>query len=218
MTQPQTPTTQSGQLAALFAALNVTDFAAAMAALGSYTAAGNWQNDQKAIFDALGATDQAGAISAVAQLKEVKPAAAAPPDTDKAEIFSALGATDKAGALTAIAGLKTTATNHSGLLAIIGAADQNAAIVSIGTMKSAQSNHDALVKALGATDHASALTAATDMEATIGKRVKERAASAGLNEPMPKGGSSDQPGSASDQRPITARARLAASINAQVAK
>jgi hypothetical protein len=211
------PQTQKGQLDGFYSALGVPvgDFAAAMTALAGFKNFANWQNDQQAIFTALGATDQAGAITAITTLKAVKPPVAQD-DTEKNALFAALGVTDQAGAIAAIAQMKTTGTHYSGLLAILEVKDQSAAIVAIGGMKSAQGNHDALVKALGATDHATAVTAATNIDATVALRVKQQAASAGLPEPVPK--SKTPAGDEKTERPISARSRLAATINEQIAK
>ena len=214
------PQTQKGQLDGFYNALGVPvgDFAAAMAAIAGFQQAANWQNDQRALFEALGATDQAGAIAAIGQLKTAKPPVAAE-DPERATLFALMGVTDYAGATAAVNQWKVTASFYSSLLAIIGAPDQNAAIVAIGTMKQAKGNHDALVEALGATDHATALTAATDIDTTVNKKVKQLAASAGLPEPAPKtqgGPVVNDP--STQERPVTARSRLAANINQQIAK
>lgn len=211
------PQTQKGQLDAIFSALGgATDFTAAMAAITQFKAGESWQTDQRALFEALGATDQAGAITAIGSLKSAKPPVAAD-NTERDAFFALLGENvkDFAGATAVANEWRATATNYNGLLAIIGAPDQNAAIVAIGTMRSAQGNHDALVKALGATDHATAINAATNVEATVALRVKQMAASAGLAEPAPKGAATVEDPAA--PKALTPRSRLAASINSQIA-
>lgn len=210
------PQSQKGQLDAFFGALGVPvgDFTAAMNAINAFQAAANWQNEQKAIFTALGATDQAGALTAITSLK-TPPAPVAADNADRDAMFSLLGVTDQAGALNAIGNFKTTGLHYAGLLAILEVQDQAGAIVRIGSMSVADKNHAALVTALGATDHPTALTAATNLEATVDKRVKERAAAAGLPEPAPKGKTpaGEEKGT---ERTQTARSKLAANINAQL--
>jgi hypothetical protein len=216
----QNPTTQKGQLDAFFNALGVPagDFAAAMSAITAFQAVANWQNDQQALFNALGATDQASAISMIGTLKTAKPPAAAADTSERDAFFAVLGGNvkDFAGATTVVNGWKATATHYQGLLAILEVQDQAAAIVAIGGMKSAQGNHDALVTALGATDHASAVTAATDIDKTVATKVKQMAAAAGLPEPAPKG--KTPVADDKSERAVTSRSRLAASINAQIEK
>jgi hypothetical protein len=215
----QIPQTQKGQLDALFSALgSVSDFTAALAAINQFKAVENWQTDQQALFSALGSTDQAGALSAIASLKSAKPPVAAADNTERDAFFALLGdnVKDFAGATAAVNAWKATATHYQGLLAILEVKDQTAAIVAIGTMKSAQGNHDALVKALGATDHATALTAATDVDKTVQQRVKVMAASAGLPAPAEKGSAPKVDEAGGQERAVTPRSRLAASINSQI--
>jgi hypothetical protein len=212
------PSTQKGQLDNFYTALGVPagDYAAAMAAIASFKEFANWQNDQQALFNALGVKDQVGAITMIGQLKTPPVAPVAVENTDLAEIFTALGVKDKANALSAVGQFKTTAAHYQGLLAILEVQDQAGAIVAIGKMSTADKNHAALVTALGATDHATALTAATDIDATVTRKVKEQAAAAGLPAPAEKGSVVTTPGG-EKEKAVTPRSRLAASINAQLA-
>jgi hypothetical protein len=213
------PTTQKGQLDGLFTALGVPagDYAAAMNAIAAFQTAANWQNDQRAIFSALGATDQASAISAIATLK-TPPAAQGADNVERDTFFALLGdnVKDFATATRVVGEMKGTAANYATLLSVIGAADHNAAIIEVSNAKAARANHQALVTSLGATDHASAIAAATNIEVTVTQRVKQQAAAAGLPGPAPKG--KTPAGDEKADRPVSARSRLAASINEQIAK
>lgn len=152
------------QVDGLFAALGATDYEQAAAAITKFKGDGGnasqYLTDRDALWKALGATEQGGALTALSGLQSA--------GADRTSLFESLGVKDMTAATVEITRIKTTATNlgtdRSALYSALGATEQAGAISAIEKLK----------------------TDVTAFDHEVEAEVIKRAASAGLPAPVPK--------------------------------
>jgi hypothetical protein len=156
------PTTHSGQLTSLLSILGAADFASAQAGITQLQAsarlANEWQTQRQSLFASLGGTGDVPEHYDIA-------ASLAALVQDRTALFTKLGVNNQADAIVALTNL-------------------------LSQVNSFTANQTTIFAALGATDLAGAMRAIKDIDGRIEAGVKAgviaRAASAGLETPVPK--------------------------------
>lgn len=187
------PTTAQGQLTALFAALGVTGFEAAATAVTTLKESEkNFNANQKAFFDLVGAKDHETALSAFASLQ-----------SDRGALFKALGdSTDVAGAMRVITSMQD---DRNAIWKALGGTDHASALANVATLNGRVTTAEGAQK---------------DFDARLEKGITEgviaRAAAAGLPAPIAKTVEGAPKAGESGERAVTPRRRLGQLFQEQI--